>query len=43
MLDALWINTETLCNIECANCYIHSSPTEDRLSYITDVEASAYL
>lgn len=43
MLDTLWINTGTLCNIECANCYIHSSPTEDRLAYITDVEASAYL
>ncbi|KAB7741287.1 radical SAM protein [Parvibaculum sedimenti] len=42
-LDTLWINTGTLCNIECANCYIHSSPTEDRLSYITAAEVTAYL
>lgn len=42
-LDTLWINTGTLCNIECANCYIHSSPTEDRLSYITAAEVAAYL
>ncbi|HEY4345655.1 MAG TPA: radical SAM protein [Parvibaculum sp.] len=42
-LDTLWINTGTLCNIECANCYIHSSPTEDRLAYILAAEAAAYL
>ncbi|MEN6542479.1 radical SAM protein [Parvibaculum sp.] len=42
-LGTLWINTGTLCNIECTNCYIHSSPTEDRLSYITAAEAVAYL
>jgi len=42
-LDTLWINTGTLCNIECANCYIHSSPTDDRLTYITAAEAAAYL
>ncbi|HEX7776252.1 MAG TPA: radical SAM protein [Parvibaculum sp.] len=41
-LDTLWINTGTLCNIECANCYIHSSPTDDRLAYITAAEAAAY-
>jgi uncharacterized Fe-S cluster-containing radical SAM superfamily protein len=38
-LDTLWINTGTLCNIECANCYIHSSPVDDRLAYITPEEA----
>ncbi|MFN4353468.1 radical SAM protein [Parvibaculum sp.] len=38
-LDTLWINTGTLCNIECANCYIHSSPTDDRLAYISPEEA----
>lgn len=32
-LETLWINTGTLCNIECANCYIDSSPTNDRLVY----------
>ena len=30
-LDTLWINTGTLCNIECVNCYIESSPRNDRL------------
>ncbi len=38
-LQTLWINTGTLCNIECANCYIESSPTNDRLTYITAEEA----
>ncbi|MEM6666066.1 MAG: radical SAM protein, partial [Pseudomonadota bacterium] len=42
-LDTLWINTGTLCNIECVNCYIESSPTNDRLVYITRAEAAAYL
>ena len=37
----MWINTGTLCNIECAHCYIHSSPTDDRLAYITAAEAAA--
>ncbi|MGI9371314.1 MAG: radical SAM protein [Hyphomicrobiales bacterium] len=32
-LETLWINTGTLCNIECVNCYIESSPTNDRLTY----------
>ena len=32
-LDTLWINTGTLCNIECQNCYIYSSPTNDELVY----------
>jgi MoaA/NifB/PqqE/SkfB family radical SAM enzyme len=41
-LDTLWINTGTLCNIECAHCYIHSSPTDDRLAYITAAEATAF-
>lgn len=42
-LDTLWINTGTLCNIECTNCYIHSSPTEDRLAYIVAAEVAIYL
>lgn len=42
-LDTLWINTGTLCNIECVNCYIHSSPTDDRLVYIAPEEAVLYL
>ncbi|WP_245545203.1 radical SAM protein [Parvibaculum lavamentivorans] len=41
-LRTLWINTGTLCNIECANCYIHSSPTDDRLTYISAAEAASF-
>lgn len=32
-LETLWINTGTLCNITCQNCYIESSPLNDRLVY----------
>lgn len=39
----LWFNTGTLCNITCANCYIESSPENDRLVYITTAEVVAYL
>jgi hypothetical protein len=42
-LATLWINTGTLCNITCANCYIESSPTNDRLAYITAAEVAAFL
>lgn len=41
--QTLWFNTGTLCNIECANCYIESSPTNDRLVYITAAEMTDYL
>ena len=34
-LNRCWFNTGTLCNIDCANCYIESSPRNDRLSYLT--------
>ena len=33
-LKTLWFNTGTLCNIECVNCYIESSPRNDRLEYL---------
>jgi Radical SAM superfamily len=39
-LETLWINTGTLCNITCVDCYIESSPTNDRLEYITAAEVS---
>ena len=39
----LWFNTGTLCNIECANCYIESSPKNDSLVYISPDEVSEYL
>lgn len=42
-LKTLWFNTGTLCNLECANCYIESSPTNDRLTYMTAGEVEAYL
>jgi uncharacterized Fe-S cluster-containing radical SAM superfamily protein len=42
-LRTLWINTGTLCNIECRNCYIESSPENDRLAYISRAEVVAYL
>lgn len=39
----LWFNTGTLCNITCVNCYIESSPENDRLVYITRAEVEEYL
>ncbi len=42
-LKTLWINTGTLCNITCRNCYIESSPSNDRLVYITKAEVLSYL
>jgi uncharacterized Fe-S cluster-containing radical SAM superfamily protein len=42
-LRTLWINTGSLCNIECRNCYIESSPENDRLAYISRAEVCAYL
>ena len=39
----LWFNTGTLCNIECVNCYIESSPTNDALVYITTQEVALFL
>ena len=42
-LNTLWFNTGTLCNLTCANCYIESSPRNDRLSYLTLAEMGGYL
>lgn len=39
----LWFNTGTLCNITCLNCYIESSPDNDRLIYMTEPEVTSYL
>lgn len=33
-LKTLWFNTGTQCNLSCDNCYIESSPTNDRLVYL---------
>src|SRR5580692_6568780 len=42
-LDTLWFNTGTLCNLTCQNCYIESSPRNDRLSYLSAAEVAGYL
>ena len=42
-LRTLWFNTGTLCNLTCTNCYIESSPKNDRLLYLTFVEVVTYL
>lgn len=42
-LETLWVNTGTLCNIECAHCYIESSPRNDRLVYLSAIELRPYL
>jgi len=41
--QTLWFNTGTLCNIQCVNCYILSSPTNDALVYIAADEVRDYL
>jgi uncharacterized Fe-S cluster-containing radical SAM superfamily protein len=42
-LRMLWFNTGTLCNLTCRNCYIESSPTNDRLVYLSVAEVAEYL
>ena len=42
-LHTLWFNTGTLCNLACRNCYIESSPRNDRLVYLTLDEVRGYL
>ena len=42
-LDTLWFNTGTLCNLTCRNCYIESSPRNDRLVYLSHEEVCSYL
>ncbi|MEX1081062.1 MAG: radical SAM protein [Halofilum sp. (in: g-proteobacteria)] len=42
-LHTLWFNTGTLCNLACANCYIESSPRNDRLVYLSAAEVRTYL
>lgn len=42
-LETLWFNTGTLCNLECGNCFIESSPVNDRLVYIGAGEVARYL
>jgi uncharacterized Fe-S cluster-containing radical SAM superfamily protein len=42
-IRTLWFNTGTLCNLTCANCYIESSPTNDRLAYLGVEDVVPYL
>ena len=42
-LRTLWFNTGSLCNITCQNCYMDSSPTNDRLAYLTLSDVHGYL
>ena len=42
-LETLWFNTGTLCNLTCRNCYIESSPKNDRLVYLSAAEVASYL
>lgn len=42
-LKTLWFNTGTRCNIECANCYIESSPRNDRLEPLRLAEVLPFL
>src|ERR1700736_6931979 len=42
-LETLWFNTGTLCNLACQHCYIESSPTNDRLAYLSAAEVADYL
>lgn len=42
-LRTLWFNTGTLCNIACKGCYIESSPSNDRLAYLTRDDVAPFL
>lgn len=42
-LKTLWINTGTICNIACTNCYIESSQTNDALTWFTIDDLRSYL
>jgi len=42
-LETLWFNTGTLCNLTCDNCYIESSPRNDRLAYLRRSDVRVFL
>ena len=42
-INTLWFNTGTLCNIDCKNCYIESSPKNDRLVYLAFDEVKLFI
>ncbi|MDR1989886.1 MAG: radical SAM protein [Acidobacteriaceae bacterium] len=43
VFETLWFNTGTLCNLACEHCYIESSPSNDRLVYLTRAEVLRFL
>ena len=42
-IKTLWFNTGTQCNLSCKNCYIESSPSNNRLSYISLTQVQQFL
>lgn len=42
-LETLWLNTGSLCNIECGHCYMESGPKKDVLAYLRLNHVQAYL
>ena len=42
-LNTLWFNTGTLCNLTCKDCYIESSPLNDKLLYLDLKDVERYL
>ncbi len=42
-LETLWFNTGTLCNLQCNDCYIESSPFNKDLQYINLIEVKKYI
>ena len=42
-LKTLWFNTGTLCNLTCKGCYIESSPTNDKLLYLSLKDVEHYI
>ena len=42
-MRTLWFNTGSLCNIECATCYLESGPKNDRLAYLTCADIAPFL
>lgn len=43
VLETLWFNTGTLCNLACDNCYIESSPRNDRLVHLSRDDVRRFL
>lgn len=42
-LKTVWFNTGSLCNITCKNCYMHSTPKNDDLVYLSTADVHSYL